>query len=126
MESADLSIEPPAGHFRALSRQSVSLPGALRASDSHLTWHRDVRIVDLGLGGACVEASDSAADGTSVELVIDTPHLWDPLTLSGAVVWSRRLPDPDGGGALIGVRFDHSAGGVVHTLTELLEAEAFG
>jgi len=139
MELADSSIEPhlslepppeapeaPPAHFRALSRQSVSLPGALRASDSHLTWHRDVRIVDLGLGGACVEASDSTATGTSVELVIDTPHLWDPLTLSGVVVWSRRLPDPEGGGSMIGVRFEHSAGSVVRTLTDLLEAEAFG
>ena len=85
-----------------------------------------MRIVDLGLGGACVEASDSAATGTRVELVIDTPHLWDPLTLRGAVVWSRQLPDPEGGGAIIGVRFEHSSGSIVRTLTELLEAEAFG
>ena len=126
MEPADSSIEPSPAHFRALSRHSVSLPGALRASDAHVTWNRDVRVVDLGLGGACVEASDSAAAGTSVELVIDTPHLWDPLTLSGAVVWSRRLPDPEGGGALIGVRFEHPTGSSVRTLTELLEAEAFG
>jgi len=135
MEPTDSSIEPPISpeppeapptHFRALARQSVSLPGALRASDSYLTWNRDVRIVDLGLGGACVEASDSAATGTNVELVIDTPHLWDPLTLSGAVVWSRSLPDPEGGGAMIGVRFDHASGSVARTLTELLEAEAFG
>jgi hypothetical protein len=126
MEPTDSSIEAPAAHFRAFSRQSVSLPGALRASDSHLTWNRDVRIVDLGLGGACVEASDSAAAGTNVELVIDTPHLWDPLTLSGAVVWSRRLADPEGGGVMIGVRFEHATGSSVRTLTELLEAEAFG
>jgi hypothetical protein len=127
MEPADSSIAPPAAaHFRALSRRSVSLPGTLRASDSHLTWNRDVRIVDLGLGGACVEASDSAASGTDVELVIDTPHLWDPLTLSGSVVWSRRVPDPEGGGAIIGVRFEHATGTSVRTLSELLEAEAFG
>jgi hypothetical protein len=123
MEPTDSSIEP---HFRALARQSVSLPGALRASDSHLSWNRDVRIVDLGLGGACVEASDSAASGTNVELVIDTPHLWDPLTLSGAIVWSRRVPDPEGGGTIIGVRFEHATGSSVRTLSGLLEAEAFG
>jgi hypothetical protein len=126
MEPADSSLEPPPAHFRALSRQSVSLPGALRASDSDVGWNRDVRIVDLGLGGACVEASDSAAAGTIVELVIDTPHLWDPLTLIGAVAWSRRLPDPEGGGALIGVRFEHATGNSVRALTALLEAEAFG
>jgi PilZ domain-containing protein len=126
MDSASSSLEPPSAHFRALSRPSVSLPGALRASDAHLTWNRDVRIIDLGLGGACVEASDSAAAGTNVELVIETPHLWDPLTLIGAVAWSRRLPDPEGGGALIGVRFQHATGSSVRALTALLEAEAFG
>ena len=126
METADSSPEPSPAHFRALSRQSVSLPGALRATDRQVSWNRDVRIVDLGLGGACVEASDSAAAGTSVELIIDTPHLWDPLTLLGAVAWSRRLPDPEGGVALIGVRFEHATGSSVRTLTALLEAEAFG
>jgi PilZ domain-containing protein len=129
MEPPDSSLESqelPAAHFRALARQSVSLPGALRASDAYVAWNRDVRIVDLGLGGACVEASDSAASGTSIELVIETPHLWDPLTLSGAIVWSRRLSDPEGGGAIIGVRFEHSAGRAVRILSELLEAEAFG
>jgi len=135
MEPFDSSIEPhrvrqrpepPAAHFRALARQSVSLPGALRAVDSHLTWNRDVRIVDLGLGGACVEASDATAAGTRIELIIDTPHLWDPLTLSGVIVWSRSLPDPEIGGVMIGVRFEHVTGGTVRTLTELLEAQAFG
>ena len=126
MEAADYSLEPSPAHFRALSRQSVSLPGVLRASDEQASWTRDVRVVDLGLGGACVEASDSAAAGTPVELVIDTPHLWDPLTLSGAVVWSRRLSDPEGGAALIGVQFSHATGSSVRMLTELLEAEAFG
>ena len=85
-----------------------------------------MRVVDLGLGGAGIEASDAAAAGTAVELVIETPHLWDPLTLSGTIVWSRRLPDPEGGFAAIGVRFEHSTGSTVRTLTELLEAEAFG
>jgi len=126
MEPADLLHQPVRAHFRALYRQTVSLPGALRATDAHITWNRDVRIVDLGLGGACVEASDGAPSGTSVELVIDTPHLWDPLSLSGAVVWSRKLTDPEGGATMIGVRFEHASGSIVRTLTELLEAEAFG
>jgi len=111
-------------HFRALSRQTVSLPGALRAHDS--AWNRDVRIVDLGLGGACVEVSDTVTTGSVVDLVIDTPHLWDPLTLSGAVAWSRSVADPEGAGSMLGVRFEHETGSSVRTLTELLEAEAFG
>jgi len=126
MEAAESRIDADRAHFRALSRLSVSLAGALRALDPHVTWNRDVRVVDLGIGGACVEASDSALSGTRVELVIDTPHLWDPLALRGVLVWSRRLPDPEGGASMIGVRFDHAAGGTVRTLAELLEAEAFG
>jgi hypothetical protein len=66
------------------------------------------------------------AQGTAIELVLDTPHLWDPLTLGGVVVWTRTLPDPEGGGAILGVRFEHATGGTVRTLIELLEAEAFG
>ena len=112
-----------AAHFRAQSRKGVSLPGALRAADGDMNWNRDVRVLDLGLGGACVETSDSVPAGTWVELVIDTPHLWDPLTLSGAVAWHHTL---ESGAARLGVRFDHATGGSVRTLSELLEAEAFG
>jgi len=110
-------------HFRAVSRQAVNLLGALRASE--LVWSRDVRILDLGLGGARVEAPDAIAAGTSIELVIETPHLWDPLTLNGEVAWARPVTAEEGGGAQIGVRFAHASGGSVRTLTELLEAEAF-
>jgi PilZ domain len=123
---------PNASHFRAGSRQAVSLAGALHGAgagadtDPGAAWSRDVRVVDLGLGGACIEASHSVAQGTAIELVLDTPHLWDPLTLGGVVAWTRNLPDPEGGGALLGVRFEHTSGTTVRTLTELLEAEAFG
>lgn len=110
-------------HFRAVARQAVNLTGALRASE--LVWNRDVRVVDLGLGGARVEAPEAIEAGTSIELVIEAPHLWDPLTLTGAVAWARTLPDSEGGGAQIGVRFRLETGGSVRTLTELLEAEAF-
>ena len=85
-----------------------------------------MRVVDLGLGGACIEAPEPIDRGTVIELVLDTPHLWDPLTLNGVVAWARKLPDPEGGGALLGVRFEHATGSTVRTLSELLEAEAFG
>src|SRR4051812_27032168 len=96
-------------HFRAVARQAVNLAGALRASE--VVWNRDVRILDLGLGGARVEAPDAIAAGTSIELVIETPHLWDPLTLNGEVAWARPVAVSEGGGAQIGVRFDHVSGG---------------
>lgn len=114
-------------HFRALSRQPVSLPGALRcAAAEHADWNHEARVVDLGLGGACVEVSEPVPAGTAVELVIETPHLWDPLTLLGAVMWARTLPDPEGGSSMVGVRFAHETGATVRALTALLEAEAFG
>jgi Tfp pilus assembly protein PilZ len=111
-------------HFRAVSRQAVNLLGALRAHE--VVWSRDVRVLDLGLGGARVEASDAIEAGTVIELVIEAPHLWDPLTLSGSVAWAHTVAEGEGGRAQIGVRFDHESGGSVRLLTELLEAEAFG
>lgn len=114
-------------HFRAFSRQVVSLAGALRGNvGGEEDIQRDVRVVDLGLGGACLETSDDLPPGTLVELIVDTPHLWDPLTLRGAIVWARPIADPEGAGALLGVRFEHQTGTSIRTLTELLEAEAFG
>ena len=104
----------------------AALHGVGSATDPDVAWNRDVRVVDLGLGGACVEAAHAVARGTEVELVLDTPHLWDPLTLNGVVAWTRSLPDPEGVGALVGLCFAHSTGSTVRTLTELLEAEAFG
>jgi hypothetical protein len=115
-------------HFRAQSRKGLSLPGALRIviaaadAESDVDWNRDVRVVDLGLGGACLETAEPVAAGTVVELVIDAPHLWDPLTLSGSVAWERVL---EHGGARLGVCFDHQTGASVRSLTELLEAAAF-
>jgi Tfp pilus assembly protein PilZ len=115
-------INFPLPHFRAQSRKPVSLLGALRPAAVDVIWNREARVIDLGLGGACVETSDSIPTGTAIELVIDTPHLWEPLTLSGSVAWSTPLEE---GGARIGLRFHHSHGGSVRKLTEFLEAEAF-
>jgi hypothetical protein len=107
-----------------MSRHEVNLLGALRASEA--LWNRDVHVIDLGLGGARLEATETIEAGTIVELVIETPHLWDPLKLQGAVAWARALPASEGSGAQIGVRFEHASGRSVRTLSELLEAEAFG
>jgi hypothetical protein len=48
-----------------------------------------IRIVNLSLGGACIEASEAVTLGASLELEIVAPTLWDPLVLKGRVVWSR-------------------------------------
>jgi hypothetical protein len=47
-----------------------------------------IRIVNLSLGGACIEVSEALMPGASLELEIVAPTLWDPLVLQGRVVWS--------------------------------------
>ncbi|MEO8905947.1 MAG: PilZ domain-containing protein [Polyangiaceae bacterium] len=120
MNAADLSGTT---HFRAQSRKPVTLVGVLRPATIDVVGNRDVHVVDLGLGGAGVEVSDSVPVGTEVEIEIDTPHLWDPLTLSGVVAWELTL---EAGGRRLGVRFKHGTGSSLRALAELLDAEAFG
>jgi hypothetical protein len=80
--------------------------------------------VDLGLGGACLEFGEMLKDGTALRLLIDVPHLWDPLELDARVTWARagagRAP------ARMGVRFEGASGRTLRLLAELLEAEAYG
>jgi hypothetical protein len=57
-----------------------------------------------------------------VRLLIEAPHLWDPLALDAQIAWLRVVE----GGALVGVRFEHPSGPTLRTLTELLEADAYG
>lgn len=87
------------------------------------SWQRTARIIDLGLGGARVALSDTVPVGSPVALVIDAPHLWDPLHVDGAVCWVNEAVN--GGTALLGVRFRPSSGALLRTLSELLEAAAF-
>src|SRR3954447_90290 len=107
----------PLPHFRAFARRPVGLPAIVSRGDG--SWKRPARLLDLGLGGACVEMLEAVPNGTAVSLSVETPHLWDPLLLEGEVVWLR----PIDGAARIGVRFHHQSGRTVRTLTELLEAE---
>jgi hypothetical protein len=48
-----------------------------------------IRVVNLSLGGACVESAQALSLGTTLELEIVAPTLWDPLLLKGRVVWTR-------------------------------------
>jgi hypothetical protein len=57
-------------------------------------------------------------------LVIDAPHLWDPLEIDGSVAW---VGEQAGTQALyLGVKFQSKSGALLRTLTELLDAAAFG
>lgn len=110
-------------HFRSLARRSVKLRATLRAEDGD---ELPARLVDLGLGGACVELSGAAGgrlSGDRVELEVMAPHLWDPLRLDARIVWNR--DQPQAGTRRVGLRFDHESGAVLRAMVELLGAEGY-
>jgi hypothetical protein len=114
-----MSPARPNDHFRAFARRPVGLSAIVSRGDG--TWKRPARLIDLGLGGACMEMLEVVPNGTAVSLAVEAPHLWDPLFLEGEVVWLRSVE----GAARLGVRFHHRSGRTLRTLTELLEAEAY-
>jgi len=106
-------------HFRVHARRSVDLWVIVRRDRSD--WRRDARIVDLGLGGACVELSDSLEVGTEVSVEIRAPTLWDPLLLPGTIAWTMT----SGPAPRVGIRFDHTQPSPLFALFELLGAQAY-
>ncbi len=109
----------PLDHFRAFARRPVGLSAIVSRGDG--SWKRPARLLDLGLGGACVEMLEAVPHGTALSLSVEAPHLWDPLFLEGKVVWLHSLE----GAARLGVCFYHRSGRTLRTLTELLEAEQY-
>lgn len=110
-------------HFRSLARRSVNLRAKLRGGGS---VELPARLVDLGLGGACVELSGAVSgrlSGDRVELEVMAPHLWDPLTLDARIVWNRDRPQSRT--RRVGLRFEHQSGSVLRALAELLGAEGY-
>lgn len=108
-------------HFRAMARRPVSLPARIAMERNSTTWA--ARLVDLGLGGACVELAEPMTEGARVKLLIDAPHLWDPLELEAKVAWARAAEGTTPNRA--GVRFEVVSGTTLRLLAELLEAEGY-
>ena len=107
----------PSGHFRAHGRREVDLSAALDREES-----ARVRIVNLSLGGACIEGGAPFALGTSLTLEIVAPTLWDPLVLRGRVVWSR---GDRGATPRAGLSFEHGDPARAYALFELLGAHEY-
>ena len=120
-------------HFRVHGRRRVSLtatlrrPGAeSRGSSVPPIGGESVRIRDIGLGGACVDASQSdppLRTEAIVLLEVTAPTLWDPLTLRGRIAWLKvgRPGEP----TRFGVRFDHAEQVGLFALFHLLGAHAY-
>src|SRR5262245_22405219 len=112
---------PARAYFRVHERRRVDFPAKLCVHDGSRPgglasepWtrgpKRDVRVRDLGLGGAGIEIPEGALSPSPIDRqrrglasegpVIDqempvtlellAPVLWDPLVLEGKVAWIRR------------------------------------
>jgi hypothetical protein len=111
----------PAGAFRANARRKVRL----RARVTHIFagWQRDVDVVDLGLGGACLFVDEFLSTGDPVSISFVASTLLEPLLLRAKVVWVK--PATSTGRdehARAGVAFDHKSAASVLALFELVNA----
>lgn len=99
-------------HFRRFFRHEVGLRAAV--GDPVAGWRHDVRVVDLGLGGAglVAEGLPELVAGARVSVAFESPALWDPLALDAHVVWVK-----DG---RAGVAFEHGTLQSTYALFDLL------
>jgi hypothetical protein len=107
-------------HFRSLARRPVSLRASV-TTDSGAVGLPAI-VVDLGLGGTCLQMARALTPGQRVCIQLLAPNLWDPLLLDGQVAWQRPAA---GGASRAGIRFDHSAGATLMALVELIASHAY-
>jgi hypothetical protein len=103
-----------------MSRRPVSLRASV-TTDSGAVGLPSV-VIDLGLGGTCLQMARPLGKGQRVCLQLLAPNLWDPLLLDGEVAWQR----PGAGGVTrIGIRFQHTSGVTLMALVELIASHAY-
>jgi len=110
------------GHFRAHARHQVDFSADFELMGPQAAPRRPVRIVNLSLAGACIEAPDSVPLGASATVEVVSSILWDPLILRGRVVWSR------GGRGLptrAGLALEHTNTAQAFALFELLGSHEY-
>jgi hypothetical protein len=110
-------------HFRALARRAVGGAARVVVLGDSSAAELPARVVDLGLGGACLELPRLIPEGAGVRVSLEAPHLWEPLLVTGQVAWSQ--PVETRSAARVGIRFETASGATLRALVELLEAEAF-
>ena len=109
----------PSRPYRIHDRRVVRLDARVRFPASTLAY--DARVVDIGLGGACVELTrfvDDVRSGDRLAISFQAPTLWDPLEMHAQAVWARsaslELP------LRVGVRFEHGGPRSTLALFELI------
>ncbi len=111
----------PANHFRAHARRNVSLPALVSSAPGD--WERRARVVNLGLGGACLEIAGPVQPAEPLTVVLTTPTLWDPLTVAAQVAWQE--PSDDAEPHRVGVRFAYGAGAPLDALVEIVATSGY-
>jgi PilZ domain len=71
-------------HFRVHERRAEPLSGQITTEGGAV---HPVRLLNLSLGGACVEVSTAPEVASRLRLELEAPNLWDPLHLIARVVW---------------------------------------
>jgi Tfp pilus assembly protein PilZ len=106
-------------HFRAFARRAVNLSATVA---TEANGPRPARLMNVGLGGACIEVSGPPSVGSAITLEVTAPNLWDPLVVSATVTWVH----PTGSGpAHVGLAFHHAQKSALPALVELLVAYHF-
>lgn len=84
---------------------------------------------DMSLGGACVdlglEHGNVSADdltGSEARLTVELPNTPGRLSVTGRVVWSKKIKEPGGIGVIAGIRFD----AVDRETQDLMKVYCFG
>ena len=111
-------IRAPGGGFRANARRNVRLRA--RVTHIHAGWQREVEIVDLGLGGACLVLDEFLSAGDPVSISFVSPTLWDPLLVRARVAWVQTATSLRE--ARAGIAFEHKSAASVLALFELVNA----
>ena len=117
---------PARAYFRAHERRRVDFPAKLCVHDpAGSPPKRNVRVRDLGLGGAGIEIPEGERElSAPVTIELLAPALWDPLVLEGKIAWIRR--GGQGRPARAGVRFEHREPATLYGLFQFLGAHVHG
>ncbi|HEY3495699.1 MAG TPA: PilZ domain-containing protein [Polyangiaceae bacterium] len=107
--------KPPTDHFRSLGRHPADLP--VRVSVVGREGSHAARLLDLGLGGACLEIAERYERGDRLRVELDLPGLWDPLVLDAEVAWCEPRAE---GAARAGLRFVGASGRSLRLIAEAI------
>lgn len=105
-------------HFRAFERRGINLPAKLLLPAGTVL---DVRVHNLGLGGAAVDSREYLQPGARLEFELEPANLWDPLRLGAEVAWVREAAK----GFILGLMFRHESSRATVSLLGLLTTDAY-